>query len=112
MDRPHAEIDARLHATGVSGLPIQPVVISAGYRVVLAFGALLASVFPLVYLVLIPLTAWGVYLVIVDYSLVSAAALSLCSLTGCLLIMSLLKPLVARPGRTTERSRECTASSA
>ena len=101
---------AQLQAMGLVGKRFPPVTISTPYRLELALGALVTSLFPLAYGALISLVAWGVYSLVSTSGLVRGTAPSIYSrlsmpvilLLGCCLILSLLKPLVARPGRTVE----------
>jgi Zn-dependent protease with chaperone function len=104
------EIRARLQAMGLATERTSPVLVPAGYRLELTLGALLASLFPLVYLALIPFGVWALYRLIFTscfvvsvipptYSILSIAVVLL---LGGLLILSLLKPLVAGLGRTPQ----------
>lgn len=84
---------------------IPPIVPGAKLRVMFALGAILAALFPLVYVASMPVVVWALYRLssAADTSLVrspisSAIVLSL----GCVLILSMLKPLVARPAQTSE----------
>lgn len=99
MGNPDPGISAHLSATGVLGAHIPAVALTAGYRLGLALGASLVSVFPLLYIALIPLAAWAVY------ALAWASGRTpfvVFLVAGCLLILSLLKPLLARPGSAAE----------
>lgn len=84
---------------------IPAIVPGAKLRVMFALGAMLAALFPLTYVASIPLVAWALYRLSsaadtsgVRSPIVSATVLSL----GCLLILSMLKPLVARPAPASE----------
>jgi hypothetical protein len=76
----------------------------------LALGAVIAGLFPLLYVALVALVAWAVRSVALRQGLVPGvivsfhppAGLLAFLVGGCLLILPLLKPLVARPGRITE----------
>jgi Zn-dependent protease with chaperone function len=80
---------------------IPPVVPGAKLRLMFVAGAFVAALFPLIYVALILLVAWALYRFgsasspdsNVHSPIVSASVL----LVGCLLILSMLKPLVARP---------------
>ena len=107
MQYPHSDLRAQLQATGIFELHIPFPHVSVRRRVALAGGALLAVAFLSLYLGLILFLSWIVH----DYvsgpgplrwifsnspTPVASWAFWLC---GCLLILSLLKALVARPGR-------------
>ena len=100
-----AELEAQLQATGVFALEMPPLAVSIRHRLVSAFGGLLTTLFLFAYLGLIPLAAWGVYRLNAKITLASAVGPICLSLIGCLLILSLVKPLVARPGRVAEPHR-------
>lgn len=78
---------------------IPPVVPGAKLRLMFILGAWFAALFPLTYVALIPLGAWTLYWFVsavtpsVHSPLLSAGIV----LVGSLLILSMLKPLVARP---------------
>lgn len=94
------DIGAQLHATGIAGAHLPPIASSSRYRLGLTLGALLSGVFSFVYLGLIPLVTWRLYLLVSRvHSLVGSLALLV---SGCVLILSFLKPLLARPGRAAE----------
>lgn len=107
MSHPDADTLAQLQAMGVLNARIPPVVLSAKSEVLFALGALMVGLFPFAYLALI---AWALYFFgsasgavpgatsILHSPVVSVAVL----LIGCLLILSLLKPLVARPAPAAE----------
>lgn len=104
------DIAAQLKAMGLTGERIRPVTISIWRRLGLMLAALLSVYLLLVYFALIPLAGWGIYGLISNYSgrpgialsLHGAAVSSALMLGGCLIILSLLKPLAARPARATE----------
>jgi hypothetical protein len=110
MDHPDSGTSAQLEAMGVLGAHIEPVVASAWRRLGLTLGASIACLFPLAYVALVALAAWGVGLIALKYraasgtpsSFDSAPALLAFLAGGCLLILSLIKPLVAPPGQTAE----------
>lgn len=103
MDYLHADIHDQLQAMGILGARIPPVAVSTWYRLALALGALLAGVFCLLYLGLIALVTWNLcWFISSVHSPVGFLALLL---SGCALILSLLKPLLARPGWTAEPHR-------
>ena len=87
---------------GILGARISPVAVSTWYRVGMALGALIAGLFLLAYVGLVALVAWAVRVVALRGGLVPGAWLFALVAGGCLLILSLLKPLVARAGRTPE----------
>jgi hypothetical protein len=96
-----AGISAQLKKIGVLEARIPPAASSAGLRVALALGALFAALFPLTYVALMPLAAGAIYWLAKSRAqspMLSAAVL----LAGCLLILSLLKPLVAPPSPAPE----------
>ena len=101
MGRLDANISAHLKKMGVLDARIPPVVLGAKLRLMFVLGAMVSALFPLMYISLIPLAAWALYWLgsvsdatsKVHSPIVSASVL----LVGCLLILSLLKPLVARP---------------
>jgi Zn-dependent protease with chaperone function len=101
-----ADISACLKKMGVLEERIPPVVLGVKQRLAFVLGALLAALFPLLYVALIPLVAWALYWFgsasdttsKVQSPIVAASVL----LVGCLLILSLLKPLLARPAATSE----------
>jgi len=109
MDGPRPGTLAQLQAMGIVGKRFPPVTISIRYRLELALGALLAGLLLLAYAALIPLVAWGLYSLVSASGLVRGPTSGFYSrlnipvlLFGCCLILSLLKPLVTRPGRTVE----------
>jgi hypothetical protein len=110
MNDPDSVTTTQLKAMGVLGARIPPVAVSPEYRLGLALGASIAGFFPLVYLALIALAAWAVCSVVLTYGVVSSGTsirhtpvgLFAFLAGGCLLILSLLKPMVARPGWTAE----------
>ena len=110
MDHCDSGTSARLKAMVVPGAHIPPIAVSTGYRLGLALGAVIAGLFPLLYVALVVLVAWAVGSVALTCGLVPGATSNFPSLAGlfaflvggCLLIFSLLKPLVARPGHTAE----------
>jgi Zn-dependent protease with chaperone function len=88
-----SDISERLQAMGILGRRIPPMCISARFRLALACGGLLAILFPLAYFGLITLTGWGAYCLAAGHApVMSCIAL----VSGGLLILSLLKPLVAK----------------
>ena len=106
IDQPDRDIAVRLKAMGLPGERIPPVALSPWHRLGLMLAAFLTSLLLLVYVALIALAGWAVYWLTSTYGVRSSAAstshalvisfaLPLC---GCLLILSLLKPLVAGPG--------------
>jgi hypothetical protein len=98
MSNPDTNLSAQLRAMRIPGARIPPVAVSTGYRLALALGGLLASLFPLLYLALIPLCASAIFFLARAISSFHSLAASLAILlSGCLLIFSLLKPLVAPP---------------
>ncbi|HXK05283.1 MAG TPA: M48 family metalloprotease [Verrucomicrobiae bacterium] len=91
---------AQLEAMGVVGAHILPPAVSAGYRLEIALGASIAVIFLLAYFALVALVAWAVWSIAPRGR--PPAGLFVIVVGGCLLFLSLLKPLVARPGRTAE----------
>jgi hypothetical protein len=104
MDEPDSDTSGQLEAMGIRGARVPPVTTSPWYRLELALGAGIAGLFPLIYVALFALAVWAVYSVALrSPSNFSSPALKIgFSLGGCLLVLSLMKPLVARPGRTAE----------
>jgi hypothetical protein len=104
------DIDGQLKAMSLTGERIRPAAVSLWCRLGLLLGASLTSFLLLVYFALIPLTGWAVYRLTVALGFRSGATLnvhalvvsSVAMLGGCLMILSLLKPLVARPARAPE----------
>jgi len=104
------DIAGQLRALGLPGERIPPVVVSPWCRLGLMLAALVTILLLLVYFALIPLTGWGVYWLASAYGAHSGAASGLrvfvvspaLLIGGCLMILSLLKPLVARPARAAE----------
>jgi hypothetical protein len=104
------EIAVQLKAMGMLGERILPVAVSPWCRLGLMLAALLTILLLFVYVALIPLTGWGTYWLTSTYGVRSGAASGLYALVisfalmlgGCLMILSLLKPLVARSGATPE----------
>ena len=95
MEPPDRDIAAQLTMMGILGARIPPVPISGRFRLELTLGTLVASLFLFAYLALIPLLIWAVYwLAAASRSPMGSTALMT---VGCFLILSLLKPLVARP---------------
>lgn len=88
-----SDISERLGTMRVRGAHIPPLSISPGYRLLVAFGALAALLFPLAYIALIALTGWGIYSFAAR---LSPLGLCLVLLAGTLLILSFAKPLIAR----------------
>jgi hypothetical protein len=68
----------------------------------LALGAIISSLFLLVYVALIPLLGWAIYRLPSRAGTYSTAWLPVLLGMGCLTILSLLKPLAARPGQAAE----------
>jgi hypothetical protein len=94
------EILARLKEMGALGARIPPAAVSIPFRLMSVLGALIASLFVLAYIALIPLAGWATYRLASAFGSVSVGSLS--ALLGCALILSLLKPLVAPSGRGPE----------
>jgi len=103
-------IAVQLKAMGLTGKRIRPVTVSIWCRLGLMLGALVTILLLFVYFALVPLVGWGTFRLISAYSIRPGVALSLhavgvtCALilAGCLMILSLLKPFVARPAEATE----------
>lgn len=93
MDGIRPDISARLQAIGVLGVRIAPMSMSPRCRLALGFGAVLAAFFPLAYVGLIALVGWGSHSLAGGHSPVRSC---IALLSGGLLILSLVKPLVAR----------------
>jgi Zn-dependent protease with chaperone function len=110
LRRTDRDIAAQLKAMGLPGNRIPPVAVSPWCRLGLMLAALVTILLLSAYFVLIPLTGWAVYWLTSTYGVHSGAASGLHALgvssailfCGCLMILSLLKPLVARPARATE----------
>ena len=106
MSHLDADISVQLKKIGVPEARIPPVVLSAKLRLMFVLGALVSALFPLMYMALIPLAAWALYWFgsasDATSKMHSPMVLASVLLIGCLLILSLLKPLVARPTPTPE----------
>jgi Zn-dependent protease with chaperone function len=107
MDRLHHDVRWRLQAMGLGTERIMPVAVPLYYRLELSLGALLASIFVLVYLALIPSIVWGLYRLTSTTGFMLGIgprpySLAVVLLLGCLLIISLVRPLIARPGRVDQ----------
>jgi len=102
------DVAAQLKALDLQGERVRPAAISPWCRLGLLLAASLTILLLFVYLALIPLTGWGVYRLAVALGFRSGATLnalivsSVVVLGGCLIILFLLKPLVARPARAPE----------
>jgi Zn-dependent protease with chaperone function len=104
------DITVQLKPMGLLGERIRPVAVSPYCRLGLMLAALLTTLLLLVYVALIPLAGWGGYWLASTYGVRSGAASRLHALAissvlmlgGCLMVLALLKPLVARPARATE----------
>lgn len=110
MDHPASSTSAQLEAMDILGAHISPVAISTRYRLGMALGTSIAGLFPLAYVALLALVAWAVCSVALTHGLVPGAKSNFSSsarpfavvVGGCLLTVSMLKPLVARAGRRAE----------
>ena len=104
------DIAGQLRALGLPGECIPPVVVSLWCRLGLMLAALLTLLVLSVYIAMIPLTGWAVYWLTSTFGVHAGAALTLHAVVvssallfgGGLMILSLLKPLVARPARAAE----------
>ena len=104
------DIAVQLKALVPLGERVPPVAVSPWWRFAMMLAAWLTVLLLLIYVALIPMTGWAVYWLTLTYGVHSGVALgfhgvvvsSALLLGGCLIILSLLKPLVARPAPATE----------
>jgi hypothetical protein len=98
------DIPARLKKMGVLEARIPPVAVGGRLRLSFALGALFTALLPFMYVALIAVVAWALYSFVSDprWNVRSPLALASVLTAGCLLILSLLKPLVASPTATSE----------